>query len=216
MSLPKPYYEAEGITIYHGDCRDILTHLEPVDLVLTDIPFNVNLNYASYKDNLSNEDFARLCEEWFCAFRSCSSFFIVKAPTKTMPYVLPAFNIMLGYIWTIIQHSPNAMTHGPFNLSLYTQYLIGGKPIKRPNMDFFINTKQEPKSLHPAAMPIFPIQKLINWFTEKKHSIVDPFMGSGTTLVAAKQLGRKAIGIEIEEKYCAIAVKRLAQKVLPF
>jgi len=215
MSLPKPYYEAEGITIYNADCRDILPHLEPVDLVLTDIPFNVNLNYLSYKDNLNNNDFMELLRDWFSAFKKCSSFFIVKSPTKTMPQVLPVFNDVLGYVWTIIQHSPNAMTHGPFNLSLFTQYLVGGKPIKRPNTDFFINTKQEPKSEHPAAMPIYPIQRLINWFTKQESSIVDPFMGSGTTLVAAKNLGRKAIGIEISQAYCDVAIKRLSQKVLP-
>jgi DNA modification methylase len=211
-----PYYSHAGITIYHGDCREILPNLELVDLVLTDIPFNVNLNYASYADNLSDDEYSEVCKSWFCAFRQASSFYVVKAPTKTMPVVLPMFAKILGYVWTVVQHSPNAMTHGPFNLSLFSQYLIGGKPLKRPNCDFFINTQQAPKNIHPAAMPTFPIEKLLTWFTEQTHSVADPFMGSGTTLVAAKQLGRKAIGIEIEEKYCEIAARRLAQEVLDF
>jgi site-specific DNA-methyltransferase (adenine-specific) len=210
----KPYYEEEGIVIYHGDCRDILPHIEPVDLVLTDIPFNVNLNYESYDDKLTDEEYRILLTTWFKSFKLCSSSFIVKAPTKTMPIVLPIFADILGYVWMVVQHSPNAMTHGPFNLSLFTQYLIGGKPLKRPNCDFFINTKQAAKSLHPAAMPIYPIERLLQWFTEESHTILDPFMGSGTTLVAAKQLGRKAIGIEIEEKYVKIAIERLRQGVL--
>ena len=66
---------------------------------------------------------------------------------------------------------------------------------------------------HPTEKPI----RLFLWcieLAERAATVLDPFMGSGTTLVAAKQLGRKAIGIEIEEKYCEIAVKRLAQEVL--
>jgi len=213
----KPYYEDKeaGIVIYHGDCREILPHLPKVDLVLTDIPFNVNLNYASYKDNLTDSDYAALCREWFKCFRMVSDSFIVKSPTKTMPIVLPCFAQELGYVWTVIQHSPNATTHGPFNLSLYTQYLIGGKILKRPSCDYFTNTKQSEKTGHPASMPIYPIKRLIEWFSVDTSGILDPFMGSGTTLVAAKQLHRKAIGIEIEEKYCEIAVTRRAQGVLP-
>jgi site-specific DNA-methyltransferase (adenine-specific) len=214
MSLPKPYYDCDGITIYHADCREILPHLPRVDLVLTDIPFNVDLNYASYNDKLTDEEYRSLCFDWFKSFKNVSNSFIVKSPTKTMPVVLPVFNEVLGYVWTVIQHSPNATTHGPFNLSLYTQYLVGGAILKRPNCDYFVNTKQSEKTIHPASMPIYPIKRLLDWFSKEDNSVVDPFMGSGTTLVAAKQLGRKAIGIEIEEKYCEIAVKRLGQGVL--
>jgi len=210
-----PYYERDGITIYHGDCRDILPTLDLADAIVTDIPFNVALGYESYDDAMSDDEYAAVCRSWFLAMGPQAKVFIVKAPTKTMPIVLPIFARQLGYIWTVIQYSPNATTHGPFNLSLCTQYLIGGQPYKRPCGDFFINTDNELWSReHPAAMPTRPIRKLIEWFTNPGDMVIDPFCGSGTTLRAAKDLGRRAIGIEIEEKYCEIAVKRLAQEVL--
>jgi len=211
-----PYYEHAGITIYHGDCREILPELPKVDLVVTDIPFNVNHNYKSYDDNLTDNEYREILKQWFSAFKVASNSFIVKSPTKTMPIVLPVFADVLGYVWTIIQHSPNATTHGAFNLSLFTQYLIGGTLKKRPCGDFFTNTKNKTISEHPAAMPIEPILRLIEWFSEPTDTICEPFMGGGTTIIAAKQLNRKAIGIEIEEKYCEIAVKRLQQEVLDF
>ena len=69
--------------------------------------------------------------------------------------------------------------------------------------------------MHPTQKP----ERLMRWCIGKSGStggtILDPFMGSGTTLLAAKNLGRKAIGIEIEEKYCEIAARRLQQEVLP-
>jgi len=69
---------------------------------------------------------------------------------------------------------------------------------------------------HPTIKPVKLMEKPIMIFTNGGDLILDPFMGSGTTLVAAKQLGRKAIGIEIEERYCEIAAKRLGQEVMNF
>ena len=72
-----------------------------------------------------------------------------------------------------------------------------------------------PESQHPAVFPVNLALELASAYSSGNDLILDQFMGSGTTLVAAKQLGRRAIGIEIEEKYCQIAVERLRQAVLP-
>lgn len=69
--------------------------------------------------------------------------------------------------------------------------------------------------LHPTEKPLYLISEWVRLFTDPGETILDPFMGSGTTLRAAKDLGRKAIGIEIDEKYCEIAARRMAQEVLP-
>jgi len=70
--------------------------------------------------------------------------------------------------------------------------------------------------LHPNEKSIVVLRRLVLVFTEPGEQVLDPFMGSGTTLRAAKDLGRKAIGIELEERYCEIAARRLAQEVLDF
>ena len=86
--------------------------------------------------------------------------------------------------------------------------------IIRPNK-YFAPKIIPSKDQHPTEKPIGLPKHFIQLHSQGEDTILDPFMGSGTTLVAAKQLGRKAIGIEIEEKYCEIAVKRLGQGVLP-
>ena len=73
------------------------------------------------------------------------------------------------------------------------------------------------KTGHPCAKPLFSWKKImLRCSAEESGAVLDPFMGSGTTLRAAKDLGRRAIGIELEERYCEIAAKRLGQGVLPF
>ena len=93
-----------------------------------------------------------------------------------------------------------------------TAFVVGD--VDKPIYDT-VGTPRNKASGHPWEQAGADSMKYIAQLTKEGDTILDPFMGSGTTLVAAKQLGRKAIGIEIEERYCEIAVKRLAQEVLP-
>lgn len=194
----KPYYQEDGITIYHGDCRDILPHLEPVDLVLTDPPYGVGFRGEGWDKSIPE-----IATRLFSLFPTVA---IITAPTTMWDYSRPD--------WVLNWVRPGSTSRtkkGTFN-HWSPILLYGGKG---PNPDTIIlpdcvNHTYDAGD-HPSPKPL----NLMRWLiTSFQGTILDPFMGSGTTLVAAKQLGRKAIGIEIEQKYCDIAVDRLRQGVL--
>ena len=230
MTLPKPYYEdtRAGIMIYNADCREILPHLPKVDLVLTDPPYGINyqsnMRTASERfDVIANDDndirfdiYSQIfdlmnpntCGIFFCSFKNYAYDFIE---------LKKKFDIKNCIVW-----NKGGGGIGDLEHSLLTDYELaivahkGLAPIfgKRDGSVWDTGKVFPGHMVHPTEKPVGLLIKAIKKFCPYDGVILDPFMGSGTTLRAAKDLGRKAIGIEIEEKYCEIAVKRLAQEVL--
>jgi DNA modification methylase len=214
MSLPKPYYEENGITIYNADCREVLPHLEKVDLVLTDPPYGLKWSGTGFdKQPLLNHKEA-------AAWDNRPSGELLKlAISSGKDSVVWGGNYFANDLGTFV--SPliwDKMTgNNPFadGELAWTSFRSGTLRIfKHQWCGAFKDSERGEKSIHPTQKPVALMQWCIN-IAPKAQTILDPFMGSGTTLVAAKQLGRKAIGIELEEKYCEIAVKRLQQEYLP-
>lgn len=202
----KPYYEQSGVTIYHGDCRAILQELGRVDLVIADPPYGVKK------------------AEWDCYLPL--DWMFEAARITDIVAVMPGTSNLLGlprmvggmpYRWTLAVHLVNGMTRGVMGFGNWFPccvYARDGVSLYRPQsdaVDVAIGTEAMPD--HPSPKPLNAMKWILGRFTAT--SVVDPFMGSGTTLVAAKVAGMQAIGIELNERYCEIAAKRLQQEVLP-
>jgi len=203
----KPYYQDDAVTIYHGDCRDILPTLEPVDLVLTDPPYGVGMNYLSYDDTRDN---------WI----ELMDWFIPLSKLSTAMTILPCSRILeLGHFyrnypldWLMCWYKGSPGTSAFVGFNDWEPLLVYGKIHGLQMHDYFYAQPEPFDNGHPCPKPLAWAKWLIAKSTAQ--TVLDPFMGSGTTLRAAKDLGRKAIGIEIEERYCEIAAKRMSQMVM--
>lgn len=218
----KPYYEHAGITIFHGDCREVLPTLS-YGLVVTDPPYGI-----AYQSNwespwsrtqiLSDRDVDT--RDWVIHLMLGHPMFIFgtwKAPRpKNMKHLLiwdkgPAFGMGdLSFPWKNSFEEIYVLGEG-FGHEKRDEGVIRVSGhfgwVSGPALDG--DGRQHPNE-KPVALLTYLIER------HKGNPVLDPFMGSGTTLRAAKDLGRRAIGIEIEEKYCEIAAKRLSQEVLEF
>ena len=206
----KPYYEQGGITIYHGDCREILPQLEPVDLVLTDPPYGVGVEYGSFED--TEENVTALVSEVWPQLRGIAPTVMATTGVKHL-FAYPKPD------WVMCWFTPAGSGVGPWGFCTWQPIVCYGKDPhaghgSQPDGRELMVERGEVIA-HPCPKPLRVMTWLVARGTRTREAtILDPFMGSGTTLRAAKDLGRKAIGIEIEEKYCEIAAKRLSQEVL--
>ena len=209
----EPYYhdEAAGITIYHGDCREILPTLPKVDLVLTDPPYGIGGWSATGGNSLRQDEIDEI-NGWDVA----PSDEVLKLVVSSGRYAIVwGGNYLCGPLGRF--RSPLVWDKG-----MRGMHFADGE-MAWTNFDFgtlrILNygiARSETKGArqHPTQKPIAVMRWCLQQAPDDCQTVLDPFMGSGTTLRAAKDLGRRAIGIEIEERYCEIAVERLRQAVL--
>jgi adenine-specific DNA-methyltransferase len=221
-----PYFTDREVSVYCGDCRELLRALpsESVDMVLTDPPYGV-----AYRGRWGTESPAISGDEeptiMLPAFKELWR--ILKPDSFCLSfYGWPHADDFLS-AWKRIGFRPvshlvcvkNNIGLGHFSRSQHeTAYLLAkGNPARpEPAPADVFDWQREPFTFHPAQKPVQVISRLIASFSRCGATILDPFLGSGTTVLAARNLGRRAIGIEIEEYYCAVAALRLAQQVFDF
>ena len=196
----QPYYEHAGITIYHGDCREILPGFDSFVLV-TDPPYGVNFNGKNTKHTTRRDDGYTIPDSDIGP--DVVRMALLKAARGL---VFPGSRLMFKYPEpddVAAVYCPSGAGIGRWGFTCFHPVLLYGK---RPSSALYpcgiesFDTAQEDR--HPCAKPLRWMKWAVALATNENETILDPFMGSGTTLVAAKNLGRKAIGIEIEERYC--------------
>lgn len=206
---PKPYYDEGGITIYHGDCREVLPSLPDVDVVVTDPPYSVGRSEGEFASSGNIAVSLHLASEkapTMIVFGTSSGRGIefVRSSVRALPHCR---------VLTWHRRYVNSPAAGPWRWDLVLIHVFGKGAFGRPAESSLIQTDGTQalakETGHKAPVPVEVMMKLYRPFAP--GVLLDPFMGSGSSLLAARAAGGRAIGIEIEERYCEIAAQRLAQ-----
>jgi DNA modification methylase len=216
----EPYYEKDGITIYNGDCAEVLPELGRFDLLLTDPPYGMNLNTDNSRFSGGTKgNMAKLGNGIGTANgkpianddKPFEPAFMMDAARDKVIWGWNHFAEKLPSGSCLVWIKRNDDAFGSFLSDAEVAWKSTGVGVfcrKDLSNNAIANTR-----VHPTQKPVGLMCWCLSMFPDAK-TIIDPFMGSGTTLLAAKLEGRSAVGIELDEKYCEIAANRLAQGVL--
>ena len=218
-----PYYDDGTCQIFHGDCREIVPTL-PDGLMVTDPPYNVGYHYDEHDDDMAEDAYWRMLRDVMrlplvflhypeALFRLARH---IGEPEEIVAWVYHANTPkqwrMLGWFGCKPDFSLDGQSYKNDNDRRVRQLIAAGKKARLYDwwhIEQVKNVSSE-KTAHPCQIPVQLMARVLR-ITPEEGPIIDPFSGSGTTLLAAKQLGRHAIGIERSEQYCEIAAKRLEQ-----
>ena len=189
-------------TLYLGDCVTVLPELR-ADAIITDPPYGVGLEYLSHEDK--REGYKEWCDQWFELCKQSTD-----GPIAISCGVLNLCN-WPEPTWTFCWHKPNSMGRVVSGWNTWEPVLLYGKPLGKKTHDSFTVSvaPQESTGDHPCPKPIGWGVEVIDRVTKPAMTVLDPFMGSGTTGVAAMLTGRGFIGIEVEPRYFDIACQRI-------
>ena len=193
-----------------GDCRDVLPTLGRVDAVVTDPPYGIE--YKSHLENLGAQRFEAIVnDDGNLDLRSILTFapIVLSFGANCYPHQLPHRGRWLCWDKRTIDGSADKMMGSPFELA-WASKTSGFDKIVRVLHGGVVNADGG-KREHPTQKPVSVMIQAIQWVANDAQTILDPFMGSGTTGVACVNLGRKFIGIEREPKYFDIACRRIAE-----
>jgi site-specific DNA-methyltransferase (adenine-specific) len=243
----RPYYDDAGVTIYHGDCREVLPTLGPVEHVITDPPYSEHVHAKSRAGarvlaaDGHAASFSRAADFGFEAMTEALRIEVARNVHHLVRrWVLVFSDVESSHLWRdrLTQTGLDYCRTGAWVKVGATPQFTGDRPAagfeaitichpkgkKRWNgggshavwsVPIVLNRGGNDPRLHTTQKPEALMLSLVSLFSDDGETILDPFMGSGTTLAAAKRIGRRAIGIERDERYCEVAAKRLAQGVLP-
>lgn len=209
-----PYYQDDYVTLYHGDCLEHPEWWTEADVLVTDPPYGLAWKGTAYntrnvRDSIANDETTEardaVLQEW-----SGKPSIVFGSPLLPAP---PGTRQVL--VWRKPPDSGFLGTTTGYRRDWEAIYLAGDwekKAAERSSVFIQGGSMNAYLSGHPHAKPVGLMEQLIA--SAPPGTIADPFAGSGSTLVAAKRLGRKAVGVELEESYCEIAAKRLSQGVL--
>jgi len=221
MNLPAPYYSEPGVTIYHGDCRDILPNLDPGHVIITDPIWpdceKIFPGIDAYKLFAeASVHFPRLCERAVIILGCDSDPRILEGIPKSLAYFRTCWMRIVPprYRGTILSGADVAYIFGARWLNPEAGHIrvIPGEMTGQ----FDPNTPTIED--HPCPRNTRHMEWLVGNYSRVNQTIIDPFMGSNTIGVAVKGSGggRNFIGIEKEEKYCEVAVRRIRQGIFNF
>lgn len=220
----KPYYQADGITIYHGDCRELAAAWAPVaDLIVTDPPYGIGWSrgddpgrYSKAHPGILGDEDTSARDEALALVPNVPAIvfgsFYAPAPARTKQLL----------VWHKPEDSGVVGSVTGYRRDAEPIYLLDPWPVSKVRWSSVVRSSRHSiKSVtvetgHPHTKPVDLVRTLIGRAPHNGGVVVDPFMGTGATLRAAKDLGLRAIGVELDASYCEVAARRMGQGVLNF